>query len=168
MSRRLTPAEAEAALASATPLRSDRPPRRVRTTFEGADVAGAHELVRITCPTLAVFVSTTCDGCRELVGLVADHDIPLEVLGALRAPRGGLPDPAITEFTGASGSWCLGDDAFEAFEVWSAPYFCLVDGEGAVVVEGVALGRAHVEEHVQRALEGRPRPDTVRLRPDAT
>jgi hypothetical protein len=168
MSRRLTPAEAAAALVAAIPIDERRPPRRVRTTIEGVDLHGDRERLCVTSPTLVVFVSTTCDGCVELVGLVRTHDLPLGVVGALRAPASGLPDAGITRFTGTSGRWVLGDEAFEAFEVSSAPYFCLVDGEGTVIVEGVALGRAHVEDHVRRALEGRPRPDSVRLRPGET
>jgi len=34
------------------------------------------------------------------------------------------------------------------------------------VLEGIPLGRAHVEAHVARTLSGRPLPDAVWLTPD--
>jgi hypothetical protein len=166
---RLTPEEAAAAVASATPIPSGRPAARpVRTSFEGEDLDGRPVRVALDEPTLVVLLSTTCDGCRDLAELVRSGSPHLAVLGVLRAPVGGLPDAATTAFAGSAGRWVLGDDAFVALDVVSAPYFCLIDVRGSCVVEGVAFGRSHVEAHVVRALEGHPRPDAVRLRPENT
>jgi hypothetical protein len=167
VTRRLTPEEAAAALASAEPIPAGRAPARaVRRAFHGEDPEGRHTAVEIDEPTLVVFLSTTCDGCRDLADLVRDDALPIAVLGVLRAPAGEVTAAAIRAFTGASRRWLLGDDPFDALEVRGGPYFCLLDGRGTVVVEGVAFGRAHVEAHVATALDGRPAPDAVRLRPD--
>jgi hypothetical protein len=165
VTRRLTPREAAEAIASATPIPSGRAPRRVRTTLEGAGLDGRPTQVSLDVLTLVVVLSTTCDGCRDLAELVRCESPAVAVLGVLRAPPGGLPDAEVEAFTGTAGRWVLGDDPFDALDVRSAPYFCLVDKDGDVVVEGVAFGRSHLEAHVARALQGEPRPDAVRLRP---
>ncbi len=169
MTRRLTPEEAAAAMASATPIPSGRAASRtVRTTLVGEDPGGRSVRVLVDHPTLVVVLSTTCDGCRDLAELVGDGSSSVAVLGVLRSPVGGLPDDEVAALCGTGGRWVLGDDPFEALDVRAAPYFCLVDAHGTVVVEGVAFGRSHVEAHVERALEGRPRPDAVRLAPEGS
>jgi hypothetical protein len=169
VTRRLTPEEAAAVLASATPISPGRvPSRAVRTTLVGEDETGRASQRSFNGPTLVVFLSTTCDGCRDLAELVRRGRGATEVLGVLRRPVSGLPDAAVDAFVGRSGAWLLGDDAFDALDVRSAPYFCLVDATGTVLIEGVAFGSAHVEDHVARALAGRPAPDAVRLTPEAT
>jgi hypothetical protein len=168
VSRRLSEEEAAAVLVTATPIPSGRPGRRVRTSFSGAAPSGSSRDVEIETPTLVVFLSTTCDGCRDLAGLVRTGAPHLAVLGVLRAPGFGLPDAAVDAFVGGGGDWLLGDDPFTACDVHAAPYFCLLDGAGTVVVEGVAFGASHVADHAQRALAGDPRPDAVRLRPEPT
>lgn len=169
MSRRLTPDEAADVLASARPIPSGRPPARtVRTTLVGDDPTGRPMRRRLDAPTLVVFLSTTCDGCRDLAELVRSGAAGIEVLGILRRPASGLPDAAVDAFTRSVGAWLCGDDPFGAFDVRTGPYFCLLDATGTIVVEGVAFGRAHVEEHVAHALAGRPRPDAVRLSPEET
>lgn len=156
-------------MASATPIPSGRTPSRsVRTTLSGMDLSGRPVLVALEGPTLVVALSTTCDGCRDLAELVRAGSASVAVLGVLRAPLAGLPDAEVAAFCETSGRWVLGDDPFDALEVRAAPYFCLIDAQGTVVIEGVAFGRSHVEAHVERALEGRPRPDAVRLRPEGT
>jgi hypothetical protein len=166
---RLTPEKAAAAMASATPIPTGRrASRRVRTMFEGEDVEGRPVHVELDEPTLVVIVSTTCDGCRDLAELVRSGSPTVAVLGILRAPPDGLPDKGISTFAGIGGRWVLGDDPFDALDVVSAPYFCLVDAHGSCVIEGVAFGRSHVEAHVARTLDGRPRPDAVRLRPEGS
>jgi hypothetical protein len=126
------------------------------------------ETRRLAALTLVVFLSTTCDGCRDLAEMVRAGIEGIDVLGVLRRPASGLPDADVDVFVGGEGAWLCGDDPFEALDVRSGPYFCLLDATGAVAVEGVAFGRAHVEEHVAHALEGAPRPDVVRLSPEAT
>jgi hypothetical protein len=154
-------------MTSATPIPSGRAAARtVRTTLAGEDLDGRPARVSLDVPTLVVVLSTSCDGCRDLAELVRSGAPSVGVLGVLRAPPEGLPDDEVAAFCGTRGRWLLGDDPFDALEVRFAPYFCLLDAKGAVVVEGVAFGRSHVEAHVERALEGRPRPDAVRLRPE--
>jgi hypothetical protein len=169
VTRRLTPEEAAAVLASATPIPSGRAPSRtVRTTLDGEDPTGRASQRSLSVPTLVVFLSTTCDGCSDLAELVRRGDGTTEVLGVLRRPAAGLPDGAVDAFVGHGGAWLLGDDPFDALDVRSAPYFCLLDAKGTVLIEGVAFGSTHVEDHVARALAGRPTPDAVRLTPEST
>ena len=87
--------EAAAAMASATPIPTGAAPSRtVRTTLtrRGPRRAGPIAACRSTCPTLVVFLSTTCDGCRDLAELVRERLAAVAVLGVLRAPPSGLPD----------------------------------------------------------------------------
>jgi len=165
--RRLTPDEAAAVLASATPIPSGREPARsVRTTLVGEDPRGRSQRATLDRPTLVLFLSTTCDGCADLAELVRRGADGIAVLGVLRRPAHGLPDDDVDTFVGSGGAWLCGDDPFEALDVRAGPYFCLVDAAGDVVVEGVAFGRTHVEDHVARARAGRSRPDATRLTPD--
>ncbi len=117
-------------------------------------------MVQFAGTSLVVFLSTTCDGCRDLACLVREGVGGVSVLGVLRVPPGGLPSGELSSFVGAKGRWLVGDDAFEAYEVSSAPFFVIVDAAGDVVVEGVALGRRDVAEHCARVLAGAP--DAVR------
>lgn len=153
-------------MARAEPIPTGRPPRAVRTVLDGVDRAGRPLVVSLVGPSLVVFLSTTCDGCRDLAGLVADGALGISVLGVLRAPDGGLPDRDVDAFVVAGGRWLLGDDPYAAFDVRTGPFFCVVDAGGTLVLEGVGFGREHVEAHVARALAGDPRPDAVRLRPE--
>ena len=162
---RLGPDEAAAAAARAVPIPLDRPPRVVAGPLRGRDPSGTAVERALTSVTLVVFCSTTCDGCRDLARLVAEGVDGMAVIGAMRAPAGGLPDEEVAAFTLDGGTWFIGDEAFAAVGVGAAPFFCVLDASGAVVVEGVALGRAHVEGHVAAARAGRARPDQVRLSP---
>jgi hypothetical protein len=156
-------------MASATPIPTGRAASRtVRTTVAGEDLDGRPARVSLGAPTLVLILSTTCDGCRDLAGLVRSGSLSVAVLGVLRAPPGGLPDDEVAAFCGTKGRWLLGDDPFDALDVRSAPYFCLLGAQGTVAVEGVAFGRSHVEAHVECALLGRPRPDAVRLGPEGS
>ena len=86
--------------------------------------------------TLVLFLSTSCDGCRDLAALVREGVAGFRVAGVLRAPESGLPDQAVDAFVGDRGEWVLGDDPFAALDVRSAPFFCVLDATGAIVVEG--------------------------------
>jgi hypothetical protein len=120
-------------------------------------------MLQLTGASLVVFLSTTCDACSDLASLVREGAVGFSVLGVLRVPTGGLPSDETSSFVGSGGRWLLGDDAFEAFEVSSAPFFCIIDAAGTLVVEGVAFAESHVEDHCARVLAGEPRPDAVRL-----
>jgi hypothetical protein len=133
--------------------------------LEGTDPTGAAIVLPIGAPTLVLALATTCDGCVELAGVVRDGVDGFVVVGLLRPPDGGLPDPGVDRFVGPSGHWVLGDSAFASLGVTSAPFFCVLDEHRTVLVEGVAFGRAHLVEHCARALAGRPTPDAVRLSP---
>jgi hypothetical protein len=164
LTRRLTPEEAAAALANATPIPTHRGIRTVRTAFRGMDVDGLPTSVQITGPTVVVALSTTCEGCRDLADVVRTGVEGFEVVGVLRSPSGQVTPSDVLAFVGSTGRWVLGDDAFEALDIRSAPFFCVLDATGDVHLEGVALGRAHVEAHLARVLGGSPKPDAVRLR----
>jgi hypothetical protein len=152
-------------LETAVPLPSGRPPgRSVRLTVSGTDPRGVAVSRSLAGACAVVFLSTTCDGCRDLAELVREGTDGASVLGVLRGPQGGLPSPEVTAFTGETGEWLLGDDPFEALDVRSAPFFCIVV-DGVVLVEGVAFGRSHLEVHLRRVQAGAPLPDSVRLDP---
>lgn len=145
MTRRLGDADAEAVLASASPLLEDRAQRVVASrALRGVDPSGAPVEATLGPRTLLVFVKLDCDGCHELAGLVRDGLEGCDVLGAMRVPGGGLPDARVDELTGARGRWLLGEEPFEALDVRSAPFFCVLDGDRRVVVEGIAFSRADV------------------------
>jgi hypothetical protein len=73
-----------------------------------------------------------------------------------------LPSDVIDEFVGEAGRWLIGDDPFEALDVRSTPFFCIVEGN-CVHLEGVAFGAQHLAEHCERYLRGTATPDAVRL-----
>jgi hypothetical protein len=165
MTRHLSEEEAAAAVARATPIAPGRPaPRRPRSVLTGLDPTGAPVGARLEGPSLVLFLSTSCDGCADLAQMVREGTAGFDVLGVLRVPPGGLPSEEVATFVGAGGRWLLGDDAFEAFDVYKGPFFSVVDETGRLVVEGVALGRDHVVEHCANALAGVPEPGGLRLR----
>lgn len=166
--RRLTPEEAADVLASATPIPSGRSAARaVRTTFVGEGPDGTPQRVTLADATVVLVLSTTCDACEDLAGLVGRGVVGAAVIGVLRRPAAGLPDEGVDALVRRGGTWLCGDDGFEALDVRAGPYFCLVDAAGTVLVEGVAFGASHVADHVARALAGEPRPDVGRLSPGA-
>jgi len=162
VTRRLSKEEAAAALGRAVPIASEHRPRRPRSVLQGVDPLGAVTESRLAGASLVVFLSTTCDGCRDLADLVREGVEGFDVLGVLRVPTGGLPDDGISSFVGTGGRWILGADAFEAFEVRAAPFFCILDATGTLAVEGVALGASHVADHCARVLAGPTPPYAVR------
>jgi hypothetical protein len=147
------------------PIPTGREGRGVRTELVGATPSGTATAWSRTSLGLVLFLSTTCDGCRDLAELVRSGIGGFDVLGVLRAPVGGLPSVAIDEFVGHSGHWLIGDDPFLALDVRSAPFFCIVE-EACVQLEGVAFGALHVAEHCERYLAGTVRPDAVRIDPE--
>jgi hypothetical protein len=169
MTRRLEPDEAAAVLASAESIPTGAHPQRaVRTVLVGRDLHGRPTTTTLVGASLVVFLKLDCDGCVELAGLVRDGVPGVQVLGALPVPSTGLPDPGTTALAGERGRWLVGADAFTAMSVRTGPFFCLVDREGRVVVEGVAFGAAQVLTHVERAIAGVPQPDAVRRMSGAT
>lgn len=166
MSRRLDPEEARRVLERAEPIPTRRAPDRpAPAALVGRDLAGDATCRPLSSPTVVLFLSTTCEGCRDLASVVRDGAPGFHVLGVLRAPRGGLPSADLAGFAGGGGDWLVGDEPFVALEVSSAPFFCVVDG-AVVLLEGVAFGAGHLAAHLERLRAGSPRPDAVRLRPD--
>jgi hypothetical protein len=161
----LTPEDAAAVLASATPIPTGRPGRTTATSFGGVDAHGEPVVVRIAAPSVFLALSTSCDGCQELASIVVDGIEGFEVLGLLRPARDEASQAQMTAFTQRGGRWVVGDEGFDALDAGSPPFFCVVEPSGLVVVEGVAFGREHLESHLARVRAGAPRPDSVRLRP---
>ena len=127
---------------------------------------GSRATERIEGPTVVLFLSTTCDGCAELAGLVRSGIDGYATVGMLRAPDAGLPDDAVTAFVGAGGRWLVGDAAFDAFDVRSGPFFCVIDARGETVLEGIAFGSEQVAGHCAAVANGTSTPDAVRLTTD--
>jgi len=165
---RLSDAQAAEVLANARPL--DRPsgasPQPVRS-FAAQRLSG--EVVALSPSTthrqLLLFLSESCEGCRDLFDASASpevfglgsHD---ELYVLLREQlRGG---PAVTGEP--QRNWLVSKEAFEAFEVTSAPFFVLLDPAFATVAtEGVAWGTASVRSAVTQARSGLPEVEVVRL-----
>lgn len=164
MTHRLSDDEAARVLSRAVPIPAGHhAPQHPRTELRGRDAHDADVEVRLEALSLVLFLSTTCDGCGDLASLVREGVAGCSTIGVLRVPAEGLPDTAASAFIGDQGRWLFGDDAFDAFGVRAAPFFCVLDAGGSVVVEGVAFGADHVAEHCRRALAGTARPDAVRL-----
>ncbi|HEX3946964.1 MAG TPA: hypothetical protein VHW47_04630, partial [Acidimicrobiales bacterium] len=143
------------------PTYRDRPATPVND-LAGVDLAGAPIDIRVLDTghwTLLVFLSSGCDGCRELWTALADpagsglttdetvvavtHDPAHEDLPAVRrlAPPATAPAP---------GRVVMSSRAWSAYRVQGPPFFVLVDGAAdRVVTEGVAWGVAQVAEHVR-------------------
>jgi hypothetical protein len=149
-------------LHDAVPIATGRGGRVVRTDLVGVTPSGVATSWTRSSRVLVLFLSTTCDGCRDLAELVRSGLDGFDVLGVLRTPVDGLPAVAIDEFVGGSGHWLVGDDPFVALDVRSAPFFCIVEGS-RVLLEGVAFGTQHVREHCERLLAGTGAPESVRL-----
>lgn len=162
---RLSPEDAVAVLASATAIPTGRPGRTTATSFTGVDPHGAAVVVRIAAPSAILALSTSCDGCQDLAAVVAEGVEGFDVFGLLRPARDESSRAQVAAFTRHGGRWVIGHEGFDALEIASPPFFCVLDESGLVVVEGVAFGREHLEAHLARARAGVPRPDSVRLRP---
>jgi hypothetical protein len=106
--------------------------------------------------TLLLFLSMSCDGCRELWAALGE--------GAVWAPEGGTVDVVPVVVTRGPGdedpealrrvappgvAVVQSSDAWRAYRVQGPPFFVLVDGpSGRVVTEGVAWGVSQVAAHV--------------------
>jgi len=117
---------------------------------------------------LLVFVSETCEGCRELVdaaltpalfGLGEGDELVLLL-------RGEVTSSAV--ISEAARRRCLtSTEAFSIFEVTSPPFFVLLDPRWTTVAtEGVAWGVDAVRSAVLAAMRGEPRVEMTRLRTD--
>jgi len=121
----------------------------------GSDPKGRPSDVALRGLTAVVFVKTDCDGCAELAALVRDGIDGIDVIGAVRAPRRGLPDAELDALLGDRGRWVVGDQAFDSLDVRGAPFFCVLDANGDVLTEGLAFGRADIEARCAAALARR-------------
>lgn len=134
-------------------------PSTAAADLVGKDLSGAPATVEVTAwgrTTLILFLSSTCDGCRPLWeacgcpsawGLSADATVVV----VTRALDDVL---ALRRLTPAGVTLVLSDQAWRAYRVQGAPFFCLVEGgRPLVVTEGVAWGVAQVAADVNRALD---------------
>lgn len=109
--------------------------------------------------TLVLFLSSGCDACGELAELVRDGVDGLGVWGVLRESDEAGAHRWVGEH------WVVSDRAFEHFDVGAGPFFCLVEPDGTVRAEGVAIGAAYVVEQARRAAAGLASGAPARLRP---
>jgi hypothetical protein len=159
------------------PTYRDRPATPA-SDLSGVDLSGQPLDVRVLGTgmwTLLVFLSSGCDGCRDLwdalgdpagSGLVTDEQVVAvtrgpdhEDVAALRrlAPPAGAPGTDPSGTTGADPIQgpppvVMSSPAWSAYRVQGPPFFVLVDGTGdRVVTEGVAWGVPQIAEHVRAA-----------------
>lgn len=160
---RLDPESAAEVLKRAEPIPVDRPAVQAPRVLHGVDLAGSALVVQLDRPTVAIFLSTGCDGCDELAALVRAGVDGFQVVGVLR-PLSGEPDEARRAFAGTGGTWLVGDEPFEALQVRTAPFFSVV-ADGVVVCEGIGFGASNLLEHLDRVRAGNPGSDLRRLDP---
>jgi hypothetical protein len=102
--------------------------------------------------TLLVFLSTSCDGCRELWDAFGDPEHPPAPgdLTTVMVTRGsGLEAPDRVARLCGQASVVMTDDAWSDFGVHAGPFFVLVDGGGArVATEGVAWSVEQIAEAI--------------------
>ena len=146
-------------------------PGTTGSDLEGLDLSGnpvTRQVVGLPGLTLLFFVTSSCDGCRDLWLAVRDaasfgdarvvfvtKDPATENLEALRALAGDMSVTVVM----SSAAWA-------AYSVLGPPFFVLVDGGSArVLTEGVPWDVEQVAGHVERARRGEGGPDVPRLRP---
>ena len=132
--------------------------------IDGESPAGAAVHVSVLgtrTPTLLAFLSSTCLTCRTFwtafgqPGLEVPSDARLVIV--TQGTDGESPS-AIAELAPPHLTTVLSTTAWIAYDVPGAPYFVLVDPEGAILGEGAGTTWAHVQ-----GLLGRAQADAVHL-----
>lgn len=141
----------------ARPVDPVRQGRRVEPRLRVRTAGGAERSVPLERTTLVVFLSAQCGACEELAALVRAGVQGADTLGVVRERD------AVALGAWGTGPFFVADGAFEDLDVRSAPFFALVDADGTVLTEAVAIGASYVEAQVGLALAGRPADRPVRL-----
>ncbi len=132
-------------------------PSTLAADFDGTDLDGRPVHLSVTCPstwTLLVFLSSGCDGCRDVwaaladpvaSGLTTDERVVAVV-------RGRDDVAALRELAPPSVEVVRSDAAWRAYRVQGPPFFALVEGGNPrVSTEGVAWGFDQIAGAVRHA-----------------
>ncbi len=104
---------------------------------------------------LLLFLSSTCVGCADVWSgageLVASGSVPVDVVLVTRGPTTESAD-AVQGLAHDDATVVMSDEAFRAYRVTGPPFYVLIGGAPARVVdEGVVLGAAQVRDVVTSA-----------------
>jgi hypothetical protein len=166
--RRLSEAEAAEVLARAQVIPASRGASPTKTSAVAAhDLAGQPSLLGPSDVNrvLLIFVTTSCDGCRELFGAADDPGaFGLEAHDELVfVARDHEDADALSVLVGGARA-LRSTAAFSAYRVSGAPFFALLDPAfSTVATEGVAWGVEPVRRAVVAARAGAPGLDVPRL-----
>ena len=102
--------------------------------------------------TLLLFLSTTCEGCRDLwTGSAALVSPSLAGVFVTKGP--GSEDPERVCNLAGEAFVVMSDQAWDDYQVPTGPFFVLVDGRrGRVATEGVALSFPSVLRATEAAI----------------
>ena len=139
----------------------------------GVDLSGRPSgatVVGVDHWTLLLFLSSGCEGCREIWGELAGSDRwpgidDVRAVVVTRDPAS--EDTAELRRLAVPGlGLIMSDAAYAAYRVYGPPFFVLVDGSRSLVVtEGVAWGASRVAEDVARATARAGGPEVPRPAP---
>ena len=170
-SRRLSRDQAEQALASATPIPTNRGASPILVTpLDGTDLGGSPSRLDLTARThrsLLLFVSLDCTGCEDVIaGLVTPELFGVgpedEIIVIFRSLAHEEVESIDSRLGGAT---CLiSASAFDAYGVSGPPFFSYVDPSLLTVfTEGVAWGTDSVASALGAAQSGTPSLEAPRL-----
>lgn len=126
----------------------DAPRRRgAPTVLSGHSLDGEAVRVRFEAVTIVAAVKARCESCREFVvgGLEALGDVAVVVVCAV------APDD--DEWRGAVRDVLVSAQALAELEIWSAPFYVLVDpATSTVLTEGSLFSPAQVAREIAGVL----------------
>ena len=138
-------------------------PSTLAADLDGTDLDGGRVHLSVTRPsnwTLLVFLSSGCDGCRDVWAALADPQgsglaTDERVVAVVRE---GDDVTALRELAAPFAEVIRSDAAWRAYRVQGPPFFVLVEGgRPRVATEGVAWGIGQIAGAVRHA-RARPEP----------
>jgi hypothetical protein len=137
-------------------------PATPASDLSGVDLTGCPTTIEVSGVdqwTLLVFLSTSCDGCRELWLALEERPSWPEVDDVRPVVVVRDRDAAAVVASGArervAAQVIVSDRVHSAYRVYGPPFFVLVDGpRSRVATEGVAFGAPQVADEVRRVRAG--------------